>query len=369
VTWFQRWRRPCRLGLALQGGGAHGAYTWGVLDALLERGYGAPAAISGTSAGAMNAVVLAHGLAGTGRGDKLEAAREALARFWQTLGRQLPFEWLTQGHGARTQLTPTARWWLGWMRLVAPYPNLGSDHNPLRAMLEAQIDFEALRRSPGAELYIAATRADSGRLRLFRRQELSADVLLASACLPMLQPAVLIDGEAYWDGGYSANPALFPLVRTAAVTDILLVVLSPWKHVEVPVTASQVQQRAGEISFTAAFLREMQSLADERERSRRGVWPRGDAARVAALSWHLIDGHDTLAPLSAESRLIAHWPFLEHLRDEGRERTLAWLARHATTLGRRSSIDLQHWFGGPPPGLLAAVPEALARVNPLPGSA
>ena len=135
MTWFQRWRRPCRLGLALQGGGAHGAYTWGVLDALLERGYGAPAAISGTSAGAMNAVVLAHGLAGTGRGDKLEAAREALARFWQTLGRQLPFEWLTQGHGARTQLTPTARWWLGWMRLVAPYPNLGSDHNPLRAML------------------------------------------------------------------------------------------------------------------------------------------------------------------------------------------------------------------------------------------
>jgi NTE family protein len=158
-------------------------------------------------------------------------------------------------------------------------------------------------------------------------------------------------------------------VRTAAVTDILLVVLSPWKHVEVPVTASQVQQRAGEISFTAAFLREMQSLADERERSRRGVWPRGDAARVAALNWHLIDGHDTLAPLSAESRLIAHWPFLEHLRDEGRERTLAWLARHATTLGRRSSIDLQHWSGGPPPGLLAAVPEALARVNPLPGSA
>jgi NTE family protein len=230
---------------------------------------------------------------------------------------------------------------------------LGTDHNPLRALLESQVDFERLRRAPGPELHIAATRADSGRLRLFSRTELCADVLLASACLPMLQPAVIIDGHAYWDGGYSANPAVFPLVHSTQVTDILMVVLSPWRHMEVPVTASQVHQRAGEIGFTAAFLREMQALADERDRSRKRVWLRGDGARVAALNWHLIDGHEALAPLSAESRLIAHRPFLEHLRDAGRERTLAWLDRHATALGRRSSIDLQHWFGGSPPGLLA----------------
>jgi NTE family protein len=342
MRWLPLRRRP-RLALALQGGGAHGAFTWGVLDALLEHSPHPIDAISGTSAGAMNAVVLAHGLLDGGR----DGARAALERFWHAVGTRVPFEWLTVGEGANTTLTPMARWWMQWSRLVSPYQRSSPDADPLRALLSAQVDFERLRSTRGPQLHIAATEAATGRLRLFTRDELRLEAVLASACLPMLQPAVMIDGCAYWDGGYSANPAVFPLVNEGQASDLLIVTLSPWAFDETPTTPAAIQQRAMDIGFNAAFLREMRSWAEAREAAR-GRWWRGAAdQRVARLHWHVIDGHDALAALSPDSRLIAHKPFLEHLRDAGRARAIDWLARHGAQLGRSSSADLRALFVGP----------------------
>ncbi len=355
--WIPPWRRRSGLALALQGGGAHGAFTWGVLDALLAHG-ALPAieAISGTSAGAMNAVVLAQGLLEGGTAGAAEGGRAALARFWHAVGTQMPFEWITQGDGHDTALTPAARWWLQWSRMISPYQRLAIEPNPLRALIEAQIDFERLRATPGPALHIAATRADNGRLRLFRRHELSADALLASACLPMLQPAVMIDGAAYWDGGYSANPALFPLVQEGRATDLLLVMLSPWHFGELPTTSARIAERAADIGFNAGFLREMQALAHARHAARRRLWRSPSEQRQAGLRWHLIDGHDTLAALAPDSRLIAHRPFLEHLRDAGRQRALDWLARHGGAFGHKASADIEALFGtDTPPAELAGV--------------
>ena len=330
-------RRP-RLALALQGGGAHGAFTWGVLDALLEREEIDITALSGTSAGAFNAVLLAHGLLEGGR----DGARNALAHFWQTLGSQLPFEWLTQGEGASTALTPAARLWLQWSQLVSPYQRAPTEADPLRELLEASVDFARLRGQRGLALFIAATHADSGRLRIFRTPELNADAVLASACLPMISKAVQIDGQAYWDGGYSANPALFPLIDETDASDLLLVLLSPRDFGALPQTPDAIRRRAMEIGFNAAFLREMAALARARVAAERGLWRWG---RQARLLWHLIDGDGTLGALSQDSQLIAHRPFLEHLRDAGRAQAQAWLAQHAATLGQRSSLDLVARFG------------------------
>ncbi len=345
MRWLPTLHRRPRLALALQGGGAHGAFTWGVLDALLEHSPHPIDAISGTSAGAMNAVVLAHGLLDGGR----DGARAALERFWHGVGTRVPFEWLTVGEGAQTTLTPLARWWMQWSRLVSsPYQRAALDADPLRALVTAQIDFERLRATRGPQLHIAATEAATGRLRLFTRDELHADALLASACLPMLQPAVVIDGCAYWDGGYSANPAVFPLVNDSTASDLLIVTLSPWSFHDTPTTPAAIQQRAMDIGFNAAFLREMRSWAEAREAARARWWRGSVDQRLARLHWHVIDGHDALAALAPDSRLIAHKPFLEHLRDAGRARALAWLSRHGAQLGRGSSADLRALFIGPP---------------------
>jgi NTE family protein len=343
MRWLPLRRRP-RLALALQGGGAHGAFTWGVLDALLEYSPHPIDAISGTSAGAMNAVVLAHGLLDGGR----DGARAALARFWHAVGTRVPFEWLTVGEGPRTTLTPLARWWMQWSRLVSPYQRATLDGDPLRALLAGQVDFERLRSSRGPQLHIAATEAATGRLRLFTRDELGIDAVLASACLPMLQPAVVIDGRAYWDGGYSANPAVFPLVQEGHASDLLIVTLSPWAFHDLPTTPAAIQQRAMDIGFNAAFLREMRAWTEAREAARTRWWRSPGDGRLVRLHWHVIDGHDALAALSPDSRLIAHRPFLEHLRDAGRARAIDWLGRHASQLGRSSSADLRALFVGDP---------------------
>ncbi|MCR5885924.1 patatin-like phospholipase family protein [Rhizobacter sp. J219] len=204
-----RFQKPS-LGLALQGGGAHGAFTWGVLDRLLEAGHFHITAISGTSAGAMNAIALADGW----RRGGADGARDALGRFWTAIGTRVPFDLLTSGDAAKPGLNAAARALMHWTRLLSPYQFNPLGTNPLREVLQEQIDFEGLRAASPIALHIAATHANTGRLRLFDERELSVDAALASACLPTLHHAVVIDGEPYWDGGYSANPALFPLVRS-----------------------------------------------------------------------------------------------------------------------------------------------------------
>jgi len=338
MAWFAPLSPP-PLALALQGGGAHGAFTWGVLDGLLEATDWPIAAISGTSAGALNAAALAHGMLHGGRA----GARAALARLWTTVGTQMPFELFTAGTSDQPELAPATRTAMVWMRLVSPYQFNPLGLNPLRDLLAGQIDIEALREHSPIRLYVAATHANSGRLRLFDncdRRDLTLDGLLASSCLPTLHHAVSIDGEPYWDGGYSANPALFPLARSG-VRDLLAITLMPHRFERAPVSAEEIRERALEFAFGASYLREATLLSEAIAEARSASWPHGSIERrLRRLRTHLIDGDGELANLKPETRLIAHLPFLERLRDLGRLRVQRWIAEHGAAIGVRSSADL-----------------------------
>jgi NTE family protein len=341
---------PALLSLALQGGGAHGAFTWGVLDALLEHGLPLDG-VSGTSAGAMNAVALAHGLARNERGNDHDAAREALDRFWGAIGAQLPSGLVNASangeDGAAPSFSPMARAMMMWTQFMSPAQLNPLDRNPLREVLAEQIDFARLRATRGLRLFIAATQANTGRLRLFHRHELTVDTVLASACLPTIHHAIVIDGEPYWDGAYSANPALFPLLFECRARDVLIVLLSTLQHDEAPQTAAAIRERGLEIAFNATFLREVQTLAQALEFSGQRWWPAGRLERVLNRAhFHLISLHEGgAASLPSETKLMAHRPFLEKLRDQGRAVALEWLGRHAGAIGRHSTVDLLSVFG------------------------
>jgi NTE family protein len=331
--------RSPSLSLALQGGGAHGAYTWGVLDALLERGVPI-AALSGASAGAMNAVVLADGLADGSH----DAAREALSAFWRAVAEQVSPLWHLPGDPP--SLSAAGRTLLAWTQWLSPTQLNPTGANPLRDVLTARVDFERLRRSRGAALFVAATVAETGRLRLFRRHELTLDALLASACLPTIAHPVSIDGLSHWDGAFSANPALAPLVREVPADDLLIVTLSPLAAVALPQSAEGIAARVRDVAFNAAFLREARWLAELRCDALSRTWIRtGIERRMARLRWHLIDADEDLQHLPAETRLVPDWNFLQRLRDLGRDHVARWWTSAGPALGRRSSIDPQAVFG------------------------
>jgi NTE family protein len=332
-------RRPPAVSLALQGGGAHGAFTWGVIDALLERGLGVAAA-SGTSAGAMNAVVLAHGWSQDGA----DGARAALHAFWQAIAERVPPLFHVPGDPPR--LAPMGHAMLAWSRWFAPSQLNPLNLNPLRDVLAAQVDFERLRSTRGMALFIAATEVARGRLRLVRRSALTIDAVLASACLPQVAHPVLIDGQPHWDGAFSANPALWPLVREVACDDLMLVTLSPLGPSAQPSSVEEIAERVREIAFTAPFLREARSLAELHADALQRPWPRfGTDRRLARLRWHLIDADSTLADLPSQTRLVPDWAFLQRLRDAGRERVARWFEDNAASLGARSSFDPLRVFG------------------------
>lgn len=335
---FRAQRAPA-FSLALQGGGAHGAFTWGVLDALLERGH-TFAAVSGASAGAMNAVALAHGWAQGGA----DGARSALHDFWQAIADRVPPLWHTAGDPP--QLAPMGHALLAWSRWFAPSQLNPLNLNPLRDVLDAQIDFDCLRNTRGMALFIAATEAARGRLRLVRRHEITLDAVLASACLPSLAHPVLIDGRPHWDGAFSANPALWPLVREVAADDLMLVTLSPLQGSAPPQSAEDIAEHVREMAFTAPFLREARWLAELHADALQRPWPRfGTDRRLARLRWHLIDADDTLAELHSHTRLVPDWAFLQRLRDAGRERVACWFEDSASAIGQRSSFDPLRVFG------------------------
>jgi NTE family protein len=331
-----------KVSLALQGGGAHGAFTWGVLDALLADGRLAFDGLSGSSAGAMNAVVLAEGWRRGGR----EGARQALAAFWEGVAQHMPWPWLAQGQGGEIGLSPAARLLSLWAGQFSPAQLNPLMLNPLRDLLLAQIDFAQLRAHSPFKLFVGATHAGSGKLRLFREHELTVDMLLASACLPKLHHTVLIDGEPYWDGGYSANPAVFPLYHDCHARDVLLVLLNPLLRPGTPHTAAEIETRIAELGFSAHFMREMHLYAHAAEFAGPPWLALGRLQRrLRRMRFHMIDTSDVAALKRSDTKLLAYGPFLELLRTQGRSCADAWLAKEYDAIGRHSSIDLAQLFG------------------------
>jgi NTE family protein len=339
----RNWRGTPTLNLALQGGGAHGAFTWGVLDALLEDGRLRFDGVSGTSAGAMNAVMLAQGLMAGGQ----EGARAALREFWSAVAASMPFEVATPtADGKDMRLAPAMQLMLQWTHYFSPEQLNPFDLNPLRRILSSQVDFERLRAHSPVKLFVAATNVNTGKLRLFRTPELTPDAVLASACLPTMHRSVVIEGEAYWDGGYAANPAVFPLFHECDARDIMLVMLAPLKHSATPQSAVDIKSRMMELAFNATFLREMRMFAHLRERAARSAWwRRGELdRRLASTHFHVIEASEVMRDLSAESKAAANMRFFEMLFALGREHGSAWLSAHHADVGRRSSVDLEALF-------------------------
>jgi NTE family protein len=336
-------RTPLIIDLALQGGGAHGAFTWGVLDRILEEDWLTIEAISGTSAGAMNAAVLASGLAKGGR----EGARQALEAFWRKTSeaaRFSPFQ--------RSPLDVLlGRWTLDnsplfvamdmMSRVVSPYSLNPGGANPLADILTDVIDFEALAAGP-IKLFVTATNVRTGRGRVFRNAEITPQVLLASACLPTLFQAIEIDGDSYWDGGYSGNPTMTPLIRESSALDTILVQINPVERPGTPTTARDILNRLNEVSFNGVLLKELRMMA----MLRKGANP-GDreGARWAGMRLHRVTS-ERMAELGYSSKLNAEWEFLTMLRAEGRQSAEAFYRAHKDDIGKRSTLDLDELTEG-----------------------
>jgi NTE family protein len=328
---------PILVDFALQGGGAHGAFTWGVLDRLLEEPWLHIDGISGTSAGAMNAAVLIDGHAKGGT----DAARSALDDFWRRVSRAALLSPLRRGFLD----VLLDRWSMDhspvfvamdmMARVFSPYDLNPGGFNPLREILTECIDFKRLSRAP-IKLFVTATNVRTGRGRVFRNDEITPDVLLASACLPTLFQAVEIDGENYWDGGYSGNPTITPLVRECKSRDTILVQINPVERPSVPKTAREILNRLNEVSFNAVLLKELRMIALLRQVADPGDM---EGASWAGMRIHRV-ASDLMANLGYSSKLNAEWDFLCMLRDVGREAAASFLATHAGDLGHRSSFDL-----------------------------
>jgi NTE family protein len=315
---------PRRLSLALQGGGSFGAFTWGVLDRLLEEEAIEFDTVSGASAGAFNAVILATALA---EGDR-QLAREKLEHFWlrtsQSLGLN-PFgtaAWFNPGAAAGSISF--------WTSFLSPYQFNPLDLNPMRNVLSEVVDFESLRRPGALPLLLAATRVSDGQARIFNNAEIDAETVLASASLPLFYHAVKIDDEAYWDGGYSANPPLVDLAMASSTPDILVVQITPMRKVETPLTSPDIIRRLGHITFNASLLREMAAL-DHLAKSNSSPWalltPMGRKFR--RLRQHHIAAEEVFNDLHNASEMNVSWEFLLKLRALGREAAETWLSKGA----------------------------------------
>jgi NTE family protein len=327
------------ISLALQGGGAHGAFTWGVLDALIEDGRLAIEAITGASAGAMNAVVLAEGWAEGGP----DGARAGLERFWRHVsldGGLSPLQrqvfdqilncWSPSG-------SPFGAWLNLWSNSLSPYDSNPYDLNPLRDVLTEVVDFDRLRGSD-VKLYVSATNVWTGKIRIFETHELQADHVMASACLPTVFKAVEIEGEPYWDGGYMGNPALYPLFYEPKSADVLLVQINPVERRETPREAQEIHSRLNEITFNAGLLRELRAIDFVVELIDKGRLAASEYKRVLM---HRIDGGAQVATFTAASKLDAKIGFFLELRDLGRAAAQTWLAAHYAAIGHEATLDLR----------------------------
>jgi len=335
-------RAPVLVDLALQGGGSHGAFTWGVLDRFLEEPWLDIEAVSGTSAGAMNAAVMAAAYAKGGA----PAARAALDAFWTGVS-----------HAARhspLQRSPLdrllGRWTLDsspmyiamdlMARVVSPYA-MGGGENPLGALLREHVDFDALANGP-IKVFVTATNVRTGRGRVFRNAEITPEALMASACLPSMFQAIEIDGEAYWDGGYAGNPTMMPLITDCKSDDTILVPLNPVERPGTPRSAREILNRLNEVAFNAVLLKELKMIALLRRVADPGT---GEGAHWANMRIHMVR-NPMIAELGSSSKMNAERAFLTMLRDEGRRQAEIFLEEHAGSIGTRSTLDIDRLLEG-----------------------
>jgi NTE family protein len=332
------------INLALQGGGAHGAFTWGVLDRLLEDERIDVEGISATSAGAMNACVLAYGMTLGGR----EGARAALANFWRRISHAAAFSPLQPtpfekaiSHRNLDFSAPFIFFDL-LTRLFSPYQFNPLNFNPLRDVLLQTVDFEMLRKATcKVKLFLSATNVRTGKIKVFDNDEIGPDAVLASGCLPFLFQAVEIDGEHYWDGGYMGNPAIFPLIYHCDSRDVIVVHVNPIEREGLPTTAGEILNRLNEISFNSSLMREMRAISFVTD-----LIDDGDlkGRKMRRMLVHAIAADDVMGELSVSSKLNADWEFLTFLRDIGRDRADAWLKGNFEKLGSESSVDLRETY-------------------------
>ncbi len=329
-----------RVNLALQGGGSHGAFTWGVLDKILEDGRLDIEAISGTSAGAMNAVVLADGFQEGGA----DGARAQLERFWGEVSRN---SWLNPvQRGAFSRLMGT--WSVGWAgvlwldvltKVFSPYDLNPLDFNPLRDLLSRTVDFERVHACEDIKLFVSATNVHTGRARVFDnfdKRDISLDAVMASACIPTLYKAVEIEGVPYWDGGYMGNPVLWPFFYETHTNDLILIEVNPIERPTTPRSAREIEDRLNEITFNSSLQQELRAIRFVSRLLREGKL---DDKRYKDIHLHVIENHEAMIGLGAASKLNAEWEFLQFLRDLGRDTAERWLHANFKKLGEQSSAD------------------------------
>jgi NTE family protein len=327
-------RRGKTLNLGLQGGGAHGAFTWGVLDVLLEQDGLSFDGVSGASAGAINAVALAAGFLEKGA----DGARSKLAEVWEAIAATVPAVMPVPGLPNETVLGLVTR-------VVSPYQFNPFGYDPLRDILTRTIDFAGLQRHCPVQLYISATDIADGRPRVFTAPEITRDVVLASTCLPHLRQAIRIDDRHYWDGGYSANPPILPLVLEREAADTLIVLVDGTEDPGLPTSASAITRRIGRLAFHAPLRREIEFVERWRELTADGfTLGSRRLKRLRQHRFHLIEAGDATLQLEPISKLVPERRMLEGLRDIGRTAAEAWLDRHTDALGERSTVDLAARF-------------------------
>jgi len=329
--------------LALQGGGAHGAFTWGVLDRLLEEKHLAIEGIAGSSGGAMNGAVLAHGM----RLGGAEGARAALDRFWHRMSEMgwlnpIRRGWLEKMQGTwNLDRNPVALMIEEMALLLSPGQTEAFSHNQahLRGLLEETLDIEALRKQDAVKLFVGATHVRTGQPRIFYGDEISIDALLASACVPQFYPTVIIDGEAYWDGGYLGNPPLWPIIYECESRDIIIVQVHPIRREEVPGNSAEITNRLNEIVFNAALMAQLRALSIV-EKTVNEARPGGSQARKKSFFVHLIEAEKAMRTLGMLSELNTDLEFLLYLKELGRESAGHWLKSHLHDVNRRSTFDI-----------------------------
>lgn len=336
------------INLALQGGGSHGAFTWGVLDRLLEEPTIRIDSISGTSAGAMNAVALTDGYARGGA----DLARAKLETFWRAVSKA--------ARGSIIRRAPVNRLFGDWSltnswgyhfgdsltRLFSPYQLNPLNINPLKKLLESCIDFDSVNSCEAIKLFISATNVETGRVKVFDGKNLTVDMVMASACLPHMFQAVEIDGVPYWDGGYMGNPSLFPFRNHSHTADIVVIQINPIERKGAPRTPHEIQNRLNEINFNASLLKELRAIDFVARLIENGSINNGNYRKERI---HIIQNQEALLPLGASSKLNAEWKFLVHLRDIGRQTADDWLINTHRYIGNSSSVDLRSMFQGSGP--------------------